>query len=279
MPGRAAPRRRYTSGLSEVTRLISRGWRILGTAIGFAFVGSVSLGMALFAFPLIRLIPGTRKQSELRCQYALHLVFRVFVGLISVFGVMRLRGDDMRALREPGTLVVANHPTLIDALVLMSFMPQADCVVKGSYCDNFFLSGAVEGAGYIPNRNGPQLVEECAERLRQGRTVLIFPEGTRSPKGELGPFARGAAHIAIRAGCEPLPVTIECDPATLYRGLSWWDVPERRFEITLTVGQPIPIDTAVSQSPSRSRAARSITDLLRDHFQRRLAVVRNDRAA
>ena len=131
---------------------------------------------------------------------------------------MRLRGHDIDKLREPGLLVVANHPTLLDAVFLMSFMPQADCVVKASHYDNFWLSGAARGAGYIPNRSGPQLVEECAERLRRGRSVLIFPEGTRSPKNGLGTFARGAAHIALRAGSDLVPVTIECDPATLYRG-------------------------------------------------------------
>ena len=107
-----------------------------------------------------------------------------------------------------------------------------------------WLASAIKGAGYIPGRNGPQLVESCVERLRRGRSQLIFPEGTRSPKDGLGALGRGAAHIALRSGCDLVPVTIECQPATLYRGLAWWDVPERRFIVTLNVDAPLSIEVS-----------------------------------
>jgi len=263
------------SGLARLTHSIDKGWRVVATAISFAMAGLISLSLAVVIFPLLRLTRGSREQHEIRSQYAIHLAVRFYMWAVLRLGVMRLCGHGVEKLREPGILVVANHPTLFDALTLMSFMPQADCVVKASHYDNFWLGGAVKGAGYIPNHSGPQVVEECAERLRRGRSVLIFPEGTRSPKNGLGHFARGAAHIALHAGSDPVPVTIECEPATLYRGLAWWDVPERRFTVTLTVDPPLPIDKAVSLRTSRPRTARAITATLRDHFERRLVLVRD----
>lgn len=263
----------------RLTRAASRAWRVVATAIGFGVAGVSSLVLAAVVFPLVRLLPGSREDAQIRNQYALHVAVRMYLRLIVALGVMRVHARGVEVLREPGLLVVANHPTLIDALILMSLMPQADCVVKAGHYDNFWLSGTIRAAGYIPNRNGPQLVEDCAERLQCGRSVLIFPEGTRSPRGELGAFARGAAHIALRSGRAPTPVTIECEPATLYHGLAWYDVPERRFNITLTVGPALSIDEALSQPTSRARAARRITASLRDHFERRLDLVRDQSAA
>jgi len=266
-----------THRLDALTHSIGKAWRVVGTAISFATAGLISLSLALVVFPLVRLTEGSCEEREIRSQRAVHRAVRFYMVVLRRLGVMRLQVHGVEKLGEPGLLVVANHPTLIDALILMSFMPQADCVVKASHYDNFWLGGAVKGAGYIPNRSGPQVVEECVERLRRGRSVLIFPEGTRSPKDELGHFARGAAYIALHAGCDPVPVTIECEPATLYRGLAWWQVPERRFTVTINVDPPLPIDEAVSPGTSRPRATRAITNMLCDHFERRLGFVRDQR--
>ncbi len=236
--------------------------------------GILCLALAVVVIPLLRLGAGTGDRSDARAQYAMHLTFRFLIGMLVFTRVMRLQTHGAERLREPGLLVVANHPTLIDALVLMSFMPQADCVVKAGHSDNFWLRGVVERAGYIPNLDGPALVEECAQRLSRGRSVLIFPEGTRSPRDGLGHFARGAAHIALRSGQSLLPVTLRCDPATLHHGLSWWEVPERRFVVTLTVDAPIPVEGVSERSRNQGRAAREVTALLREHFERRLEIVR-----
>ena len=151
-------------------------------------------------------------------------------------------------------------------------MPQADCVVKASHYHNPFLARAIKGAGYISDLDGPGLVADCVERLMRGRSVIVFPEGTRSPANDLGPFLRGAAHVALRAGCDPIPVTIKCEPPTLYRGRAWWDVPERQFTLTLTVDEPLVVKDVLEQPMALPRAARVLTTALRDHFERRLIV-------
>jgi len=252
---------------------LGRGWRIFATGFGFVFIAMLSLGLAVFVFPLIRLGPGDARTKEFRSQYCVHLALRLYVATIQLLGVCRIRCEGIERLRAPGALVVANHPTLLDALVLMAHMPQADCVVKERYYHDRYLGPTAQGAGYIPSSDGPSLVAECANRLLQGRSILIFPEGTRSPRNGLGPFARGAAHVALRAGCDPLPVTIECRPATLYGGQKWWDVPDRPFELTLRVGEPVVIKDIVSEDMSRARAARELTATLRKHFERHRAVV------
>ena len=252
-------------------RSVSRSWRILRTGLAFACFGFLSLVLALVAMPLLRLLPGTPRRKEIRCQHGVHWFVRVFMRGMQILRVTSIRAEGGEKLREPGLLIVANHPTLLDAILLICLMPQADCVIKGSHFDNAFLGASARGAGYVPNWDGPSLVADCAERLIQGRSVIIFPEGTRSPVGELGPFARGAAHIALRSGRDPVPVTIRCDPATLYRGKAWWDVPHRMFTLSVHVGDPLPVKDIVDSTMSRARAARAVTAALREYFEREVA--------
>ncbi|MCH2187957.1 1-acyl-sn-glycerol-3-phosphate acyltransferase, partial [Myxococcota bacterium] len=96
------------------------------------------------------------------------------------------------------------------------------------------------------------------------------PEGTRSPRGRLGPFARGAAHIAIGAALDPIPVTLRCDPATLSGDVAWLKVPECLPTYTVQVGHPIPIGEAAGGGGSRAQASRSVTALLQDYFERQI---------
>jgi 1-acyl-sn-glycerol-3-phosphate acyltransferase len=254
------------------TRFASRGLRIPAT--GFAFVGAGILPLLLAATaPVLHALPGGRERAELRVQKGIHWLTRFYLGGLSLMGAFRVRCSDREKLQRPGILVVANHPTLLDAWALMSQMPQADCIVKERYYKNFFLGGSARGAGFIPSRDGPELVDECVDRLRRGRSLIIFPEGTRSPKRGLGPFARGAAHIALRSGCDPILVTLRCDPASLYHGQAWWDVPDSTPILTMTVGDPLPIKDIINQEMSRGRAVRVLTTHFRETFERQLAGV------
>lgn len=253
--------------------MFSRYWRIFGTAIGFALTGLLSLILALVVFPVIRLFPGDPEDKEIRAQRWVHHFARFLMGTLERLGVLTLHSEGAERLRQPGALVVANHPTLLDALFLISKMPQADCVVKASRFRNPFLSGTARGAGYVSNADGPKLVEGCVERLLRGRSVIVFPEGTRSPAQGLGEFFRGAAHVALRSSRDPLPATIHCDPPALYRGRAWWDVPERRFALTLQVDEPLALKDLVETSMAIPRATRVVTRALRDYFEKRLIVV------
>jgi 1-acyl-sn-glycerol-3-phosphate acyltransferase len=117
------------------------------------------------------------------------------------------------------------------------------------------------------------VVARCVERLVRGRSLIIFPEGPRSPVNGLGPFLRGAAHIALRAGRDPVPVTIRCEPPSLFHGQRWWDVPERRFELSLQVGESVRLKPLAGEGIAPARTARALTAAMRDHFERSLHLV------
>ena len=124
---------------------------------------------------------------------------------LEVEGLERLQNDK-------GVIVIANHPTLIDVVVMMAFLPEVDCVVKEGLNRNFFLRGIVRAAGYITNSDPQTLVEGCSNSLKTGRNLIIFPEGTRTVSGKALKFQRGVSHVALHAGSKLRPVYLQCNP-------------------------------------------------------------------
>lgn len=243
-----------------------------GTGISFAAFGIGGLLLAFGLFPLVRLTTRNLREREERAQYLVHLAFRFHVRLMQAMSVCTLNVRGVERLREPGgQLIVANHPTLIDVVLLGSLLPQLDCLVKIGAWRNPFMRGAVNAAGYVPNDLGEAVVEACAARLRQGRSLLLFPEGTRSLKGgELGSFHRGAAHVALSSGRPIRPLVIHCHPRFLTRGQHWYDVADRPMRFTIEVGDPIDPRKWMSKDESRGVASRKLTAALRDFYEARL---------
>lgn len=251
--------------------LLDRPLRLAGTALSFTLFGLGALSLALFVFPACRLWPGSERVRALRVQRVIHHAYRFFVAWMSGWGLIRVRWSGEPWLRIEGPkLVVANHPTLIDVVCLVAKLPQADCIVGEAWARNPFLGLAARMAGYPQNAHGADVVADCVARLREGRTVLVFPEGTRSPQHGLHPFHRGAAHVALRAGCPVVPVTITCEPSTLRKGQPWWDVPERTVQLGFSVAKPLDPRALAQDAPTPSIAARRVSARLRSHFVERL---------
>ncbi len=260
-------------------KTFDRWKRVLGTGTSFALFGVGSMLLGVLAYPVLQLRGGERDLRERRMQWLIYRSFRWFSAFMEAVGVIAVEvRHPERLAGEGGQLVIANHPTLIDYVLLVAHMPQADVVVKRSHWSNPFTGGTVRGAGYVPNDTGEATLEACSARVRAGRTVLLFPEGTRSPRDGLGRFQRGAAHIALATGVAARPVTIRCEPRGLMRGQPWYDVPESRMQFVLDVGEPIPTP-ALSPAPpangeSRGRASRRLTAVYREHFEKKLELPR-----
>ncbi len=252
------------------SRVILRAWHFVASAIAFGLFGLGGVLLPILVFPVLRMLPGSRGEKELRCQLAVHHGFRVYLAIIEAIGVVRMRVEGGEALRAPGQLVVVNHPTLLDAVFLISLMPQADCVAKQATWSNPFMRGVVSATGYLSNQLGVELVEACASRLRAGRSVLLFPEGTRSPKGSLGPFQRGTAHVALRARKPLRTVVLTCSPPALMRGRRWWQMPTQRLAIGIDARATLDPTACVEPGMSRGVAARRVSAALREFYEKAL---------
>ncbi len=253
---------------------LNYAWRLLMTGVAFASFSVGGLLITLCVFPVIRILPGGASARRDRMQRVIHTLFRVFIRLTCAVGIMRLHLKNAEALRStPGTLVLANHPTLIDVVVMISLMPKADCVVKAALWKSPFLGGVVRAAGYISNDKSPEeLVDACADILRRGGALIIFPEGTRSVPGTSLQFQRGAARIALGSGKPILPVVLRCDPPTLGKGNRWHDIPHRRFDFSLEVKSQLHVEDLIDPALPSSVAVRRLTETLKNYFAQEASV-------
>ncbi|WP_101674819.1 lysophospholipid acyltransferase family protein [Alloalcanivorax mobilis] len=244
-------------------RALNKAWRLAGTALSFMVFG---LGALLLAVPmsLNRLLPGPPARRARRGQHLVHLAFRLHLAIMQGLGVMRCQVSGGERLNRPGQLVIANHPSLIDVVCLVSRIRHANCIVKASLRHNPFTRWPVAGAGFISNRDPVTMVDESVRWLRQGGSMVIFPEGTRSEPGQLARFQRGAANIALRADAVVTPVFIHCSPATLTKGTPWYRIPTRRFTVSLRVGDDI--DLTPFTGTALPLAARRLTEHLQHRF-------------
>ncbi len=127
---------------------------------------------------------------------------------------------------RPGTVYVANHPSLIDAPVILAQLRDTFCIFKPALLRNPFIAPAAILAGYSAGDAGVDLIRDAAEKVADGLSLLVFPEGTRTTPGQrLNPFKPGFALIAQRAQAPIRLISVRASPGLVPRGRSWWKVP------------------------------------------------------
>ncbi len=244
-----------------------RCWRVVATAIAFSVFGIGGMALRILAFPFLALFVRDRTQRIRYARLTIHHAFRAFIGLMRALGILRYRIEGLEKLGRGGQLVLSNHPTLIDVVFLISMLPNADCIVKSSLARNPFTRGPVRATNYICNDVGADLVRDCIASIKMGNSLVIFPEGTRTPVDGVMTLQRGAANIAVRGGCDIIPVTISCVPLSLTKGLPWWKVPRRRMQFTVKVHDAIAVAPFIAQAEGEvAIAARRLTQHLQHYF-------------
>ncbi len=246
--------------------MLGRIWRLLATGLVFVVFGLGAVVISTTVFPLLRLSTTDANRARLRIQRAMQLTFKAYVGLMHALGLFTYEVRDVERLWVSGQLVIANHPTLIDVVFLVSLMPKVDCIVKQGLWRNPFLRWPVTWASYIPNTTGESLVVDCAATLRRGNSLLVFPEGTRSMPGQPLHMQRGAAHIALLSGAPILPVTIVVSEPTLTKGYPWYRVPRSRPHFCIKVGEPWSPSVYNPASQTGALAARQLTDFFGEYY-------------
>ncbi|MDP6243496.1 MAG: lysophospholipid acyltransferase family protein, partial [Myxococcota bacterium] len=157
---------------------------------------------------------------------------------VSIEGREKLRS-------QPARVLVANHLSLLDILILFRLFSHFKWVSK---IENFrvpFIGWNMKLNGYIELKRGDRssvvrMMTACEKALRAGNSIMMFPEGTRSPTGRMRTFKTGAFEVALRVGCAVQPLVIQGTSNALpKRGF----VLQGRHPIRITVLDPIPPET------------------------------------
>lgn len=243
--------------------------RLLATAVGFAVFGVAGLIVGLLIFPVMFVFIRDRHARQIAARKLIGHGFGAFFSMIKVLGVLSYEIEGAENIESgQNQLIVANHPTLIDVVILVSLFPQADCVIKEAVTRNPFMRSTVAAANYISSAEPDCLLASCVQSLEAGGSLLLFPEGTRTARGQPLDFKLGAATVAARANVDILPIAIACSPVFLTKNLPWHHVPAEKPHFTIRVLEPVPLSKLVPDGLSERDARHEINEAMLDLLRR-----------
>ena len=245
-------------------------WRLFFTGASFFLFGLGGVLLQIFVLPVIWVLPGGALARRRRGRRLIQSCFWMLVQFMHRTGLLDYQLEGGERLGQPGQMVIANHPSLIDVVFLIAQVRNANCVVKGSFWRNPVSAGPVRAAQYISNDGSPQLLDQAAAVLREGQTLIVFPEGTRTVPGHAPVFHRGAAAMALRGARVITPVFITVKPTTLTKAEPWYRIPDRRVVVRLRVGEDISPAAFAADKPMPI-ASRRLNDHLHQLFLKELA--------
>jgi len=256
-------------------RILLSGAAFLAFFLAGGFLGRIAL-------PILRILPGTPERKRLRRERMLLWAYRLFVRYTQLLRLTKFDPPALPADLPPSGhayVVIANHPTLLDTMILLSMFPGLTAVAKYTWYRSWLIRPLLQLGGHIP---GPQpalgageegeaqeeggsvnpALDRMVEHLRAGHPLSIFPEGSRSHERSLRRFRRGALEAAIRAQVPIVPVFISVVPPMLMKHQPWHEVPAQRGRFHVEFF-PI-IHTA-----GRELDARALNRELKDRYEQR----------
>jgi 1-acyl-sn-glycerol-3-phosphate acyltransferase len=184
-----------------IHRVIMKAWSF------FVF----GLGSAILAFPIMPVMWLMFHPIENFQKKARRLVsasFRFFIGLMTCMGIVEFEAPDKEFFNSlKSKIIVANHPSLLDIVMIISMVPNADVIVQG-YARDTILWGVVKQLYILNTLNFEELTAACKESLEKGNCLVIFPEGTRTRRGEKMRLKKGAARISLLTGVDIVAVNV-----------------------------------------------------------------------
>lgn len=214
--------------------IVVLAWPLLQALLLLLAAGSLLWnGLALLLYPLLPRATGRRLGRRM-----ISFGYACFWRIAALSGMLRLQAQALKALRdEPGLIVAANHPSMLDAVMLVAWLPRSACVMKASLVRNPFLGPGARLARYIRNDSTRGMVRLAVDDLRQGGQLVLFPEGTRTTRPPVNPFRSALTLIAKRADCPIQTVFIDTDSPYLSKGWPVWRLPPLPIVFSVRLGQ------------------------------------------
>ncbi len=190
----------------------------LAMHIGLGSLALMCMFWLPFAMALYPVLP--RRLGQGLGRRTISLAFRAYLKLLETVCGCRFDFSQIERLRdEPPMILAANHPSLLDAVILISRLPDAICVMKASLMDNILFGSASRLARYIRNDGILQIIGQSCDALKDGGHLVLFPEGSRTLNFPIDPLPPTTGMIARRARV-PVQVVF-LDYSSAYLGKAW----------------------------------------------------------
>ena len=194
--------------LPKVSNWIIYTYRAFMKLFWIFFIGTGAVILAAIVFPVLKIFVHPADKFRCTAQRFISAGFSVFMFLLKISRVVDLITDSRKEfINLHSKIVVANHPSILDTVVLIALIPNATVIAAEKYSKGI-LGGVIKACYIINSLDFDELCRRCKESLDLGNNVIIFPEGTRSPRHGQNNFKKGAARIARATGANIIPVLI-----------------------------------------------------------------------
>lgn len=204
--------------------------------LGLVWLGVLCLGWTLIAVVLYPLLPLQRGRALGR--WVVMVAFRVYLNSLRVSRRCHFDLGALDALRHEGPLIIApNHPSLLDAVMVISRLPNVACVMKSSLMDNVFLGAGSRLARYIGSEPIRMMIHLAVEDFQCGSHLLLFPEGTRTTHDPVNPLKGSIGLISHLAQIPVQTILIETDTHYLSKGWPLFRKPDMPIRYRVRLGR------------------------------------------
>lgn len=203
---------------------------------GLFWLGFLSLCWTLIASVLYPLLP--ERYALYLGRYVIMISFRAYLASLSLSQRCSFDLAELDALRNEAPLIIApNHPCLLDAVMVISRLPNVACVMKSELMNNIFLGAGARLARYIRNEPIRHMIMQATEDFKTGSHLLLFPEGTRTVRPPINALKGSIALIAQQAKVPVQTVIIETNSPYLSKGWSLFRKPAMPISYKIRLGK------------------------------------------
>lgn len=207
--------------------------------LGLIWLGFLSLCWTLIASVLYPLLP--ERYAIYLGRYVIMSAFRAYLASLSLSRRCSFDLTELDALRGESPLIIApNHPCLLDAVMVISRLPNVACVMKAELMNNIFLGAGARLARYIRNEPIRHMVMQAIEDFKSGSHLLLFPEGTRTVHPPINALKGSIALIAHQAKVPVQTLIIETNSPYLSKGWSLFRKPVMPVVYKIKLGKRFP---------------------------------------
>jgi 1-acyl-sn-glycerol-3-phosphate acyltransferase len=197
----------------------------------------------LVALPIVLVLNRIFGPKHCRMQWTVRILVSLWLFLLRGCGLLTARAVEGKPFDGP-CVIVSNHPGLFDVLFLIRGVPRMCVMVKQSLGRKLPLGPVFRSAGYVLSpdfeQRGPfQCLDEAIEKIHMGYKFMIFPEATRSPKGDLGRFNPGPFILARLSNVPVQPLFLRNDPPFLPKEDKWYFPPSRVSTLEIEFWEPM----------------------------------------
>jgi len=255
--------------------LIKYCWEWFLLFLGLLYWAVTAISISLLGTFLSAILSS---EQALSCgRFLLQKDFQFFIFLLKISGLLILDDHELKQLsgKKEARIIAPNHIALWDVVFIVAQVPEVLCIMKGSIMRNPFLGGGARLAGYIPINSISQMLKLAVQRLKQGETLLMFPEGTRTKTEAqwLNPLKGGIVVLAKQTGAPVIPIFIRSNSRFYEKGWPLYKKPEFPLRITINVGKPVRMQAQETAQEFSLRLEKVYLDeLSKPHSLRRVSI-------